>query len=160
MEHTADELHELLMNLVRLTSALHPEPTIGTASVPLSQTFALHELDLNGPLSQRDLAERLHLEKSTVSRLVAEMAADDLLVRDRDPENRRYYRLQITERGRQMHATMTANFHGRYDQLVANMSDDERDALIRGLPGLIRALREQLSSAEIPDALPHQGRQT
>lgn len=142
MSHVADPLHEMLMSLVRLTGALHPEPPAGASSVPLTQAFALHELDLNGPMSQRDLAHRLQLEKSTVSRLVAEMADDDLLMRERDPENRRYHRLQITDRGREMHATMTANFHDRYDRLVANLTDTEHDALLIGLPGLIRALQQ------------------
>jgi DNA-binding MarR family transcriptional regulator len=110
----------------------------------MTQVFALHELDTDAPLSQRDLADRLGLEKSTVSRLVAEMAAAGLLIRERDPENRRYYKLRITARGRAAHARMSAAFHGRYERLVAGMSAGERDALSIGLPALIRVLRTEL----------------
>ncbi len=140
-----DPLHDLLMELARLTSVLHPDPTTPGRSLPLSQAFALHELDMGEALSQRDLARRLRLEKSTVSRLVAEMEQEGLLVRDRDPGNRRYYRLRLTERGRAAHARMATGFHDRYERLVSGMSTAEREALLVGLPALIRVLGHELN---------------
>lgn len=142
MNHTPNRLHDLLTELVRYAGLLHPDRPAGHA-VPLTQVFALHELDTDTSLSQRDLAERLQLEKSTVSRLVADMAQGGLLVRERDPANRRYYRLQITERGRDVHARMATNFHNRYVRLMADLTEEERQALLIGLPALIRALRNE-----------------
>ena len=107
----------------------------------MTQVFALHELDTDESLSQQELAERLGLEKSTVSRLVADMEGAGLLRRERDSDNRRYYRLQITARGRSAHARMSAAFHGRYHRLLAMMTPRESEALAIGLPALIRALR-------------------
>jgi DNA-binding MarR family transcriptional regulator len=69
----AARLHELLMDVVRAAGLLQPDQTVAGQPVSLSQAFALHELDTDTPLSQRDLAERLRLEKSSVSRLAAEM---------------------------------------------------------------------------------------
>ena len=43
--------------------------------MPLSHMFALHELDTGAPPPQRELARRLGLEKSTLSRLVTDMEA-------------------------------------------------------------------------------------
>ena len=131
MPPASDPLHDLLRDLVRFAGLLHPEVAPGQA-IPLSQVFALHELDTDTPLSQRELARRLGLEKSTVSRLVADMERDGLLTRDRDPDNRRYHRLRITDRGRAAHAGM------------AGVSPAERDALIVGLPALVRVLRHEL----------------
>jgi DNA-binding MarR family transcriptional regulator len=96
----SDRLHHLLMDLFRTAGLV-----LGGGAVPgrpssLSQVFALHELDREVGLSQRELAERLGLEKSTVSRLVTDLEADGLVTRDRDPANRRLYRLEITEAGR------------------------------------------------------------
>lgn len=145
MDRASDRLHDLLMDLVRFASLLHPDQTTPEHSISLSQAFALHELDTDAPLSQRDLARRLRLEKSTVSRLVAEMEREGLLVRDRDPDNRRYHRLRLTDRGRAAHARMTAGFHGRYVRLVSGMTAAEREALLTGLPALIRVLRNELS---------------
>ncbi len=82
----AARLHELLMDVVRAAGLLQPDQTAAGHPVSLSQAFALHELDTGTPLSQRDLAERLRLEKSSVSRLAAEMERKGLLVRERDPQ--------------------------------------------------------------------------
>jgi DNA-binding MarR family transcriptional regulator len=145
VDPASDRLHDLLMELVRLASLLHPDQATPGHALPLSQAFALHELDTAEALSQRDLAKRLRLEKSTVSRLVAEMEQEGLLARDRDPGNRRYYRLRLTDRGRVAHARMTAGFHGRYERLVSGMSTAEREALQVGLPALVGVLRHELS---------------
>lgn len=138
----AEPLHDLLVELLRYVGVLHPEQPARGHPVPMTQVFALHELDTGAALSQRDLADRLGLEKSTVSRLVAEMEAAGLLKRERDPDNRRYYRLRLTGRGRAAHARMGNAFHDRYHRLMSMMTATERDALRTGLAALIRVLRQ------------------
>lgn len=145
MHPGSEPLHALLMNLFALASLLHPDETAPAGTPPLSQVLALHALDTEAPLSQRDLARRLHLEKSTVSRLVAEMEHSGLLVRDRDPENRRFYRLLLTRRGRAAHARMATRFHGRFQRLLAGMTVAERSQLRTALPALLRALHDELN---------------
>ncbi|UYM07597.1 MarR family winged helix-turn-helix transcriptional regulator [Solicola gregarius] len=138
VEH-ADELHALLMDLGRVAAQLHPDEEVRGLS--LTQLFALHELDAADTLSQRDLAERLRLEKSTVSRLVADLVRDGMITKERDPDNRRYSRLRITARGSKTHGRIGSGMHERFDRLAAELSPTERDALLAGLPGLVRALR-------------------
>jgi DNA-binding MarR family transcriptional regulator len=93
------------------------------------------------PLSQRELALRLGLEKSTVSRLAAELERKGLLVRERDPDNRRLYRLRLTDRGRAMHVRIAEAFHAHFLRWEAAMTHAERTALDVGLPALVRAIR-------------------
>src|SRR5437763_16975531 len=90
VEHNsvADRLHQLLMELIRAAGLVADQPVHGHP-ISMSQAFALHELDTDPPLSQGALATRLRLEKSTVSRLAAELERDGLLVRVRDPAVRR-----------------------------------------------------------------------
>jgi DNA-binding MarR family transcriptional regulator len=130
------------MDLVRIGGMLQPDAVIPGQPISVSQAFALHELDTGTPLSQRDLAERLHLEKSSVSRLAAEMERNGLLIRERDPANRRLYRLRLTDRGRAMHASMATAFHTHYEQWVEAMTPAERDALLVGLTAFVRVMRE------------------
>jgi DNA-binding MarR family transcriptional regulator len=138
-----ERLHELLMDLILATGLLQPDQTVPGQPVSMSQAFALHELDTDTPLSQRDLAERLHLEKSTVSRMAAEMERKGLLVRERDPGNRRLYRLRLTDEGRALHVRMATTFHEQHVRWVSAMTRTERDALLTGLPALVRALRRE-----------------
>ena len=69
----AAELHRLFMDLARLAGLLQPDEAGAGHPISLSQAFALHELAFENGLSQRELAERLRLEKSSVSRLAAEL---------------------------------------------------------------------------------------
>lgn len=140
----AARLHELLMDVVRAAGLLQPDQTVAGHPVSLSQAFALHELDVDTPLSQRDLADRLRLEKSSVSRLAAEMERNGLLVRERDPDNHRQYRLRLTDQGRAMHARMATTFHHQYQSWVAAMTQAERAALLKGLPALVRVIRQHI----------------
>ena len=138
----AARLHELLMEVVRAAGLLQPDQTVTGHPVSLSQAFALHELDLGTPLSQRDLADRLQLEKSSVSRLAAEMERNGLLVRERDPTNHRQYRLRLTDQGHAMHKRMATTFHNQYQCWVAAMTHTERAALLKGLPALVRVIHQ------------------
>jgi DNA-binding MarR family transcriptional regulator len=140
----AARLHELLMEVVRATGLLQPDHTVAGSPVSLSQAFALHALDTGTPLSQRDLAERLRLEKSSVSRLAAQLERQGLLVRERDPDNHRQYRLRLTEQGRSVHARMATTFHEQYECWVDAMTHSERAALLKGLPALVRVIRLHL----------------
>ena len=132
------------MDVVRVAGLLQPDRTVAGQPVSMSQGFALHELDTGTPLSQRELAERLQLEKSSVSRLAAELERKGLLVRERDPDNHRQYRLRLTDQGRAVHAQMGVAFHRQYERWVAEMTSRERAALLEGLPALVRVIRHHL----------------
>jgi DNA-binding MarR family transcriptional regulator len=137
----AERIHELLMDLVRASGLLQIDDMGPGHPISVSQAFALHELDTEIPLSQQELAERLRLEKSSVSRLAAELERKQLLVRERDPDNRRQYRLRLTDRGRAIHAGMAGSVHRQYEAWIAAMTRAERAALLKGLPALVRAIR-------------------
>lgn len=135
-----ERIHGLVMELVLAGGLLQPDQPIPGQSLSMSQVFALHELDTDAPLSQRDLGARLRLEKSTVSRMVAEMERKGLLTRERDPANRRVYRLRLTDEGRAAHTRIAAELHGHYARWISAMTDAERNALLAGLPALVRAI--------------------
>ncbi|NYH52272.1 DNA-binding MarR family transcriptional regulator [Nocardiopsis arvandica] len=147
-----EQIHTMVMDLVRTVGLLQPEHAVSDLTVSLSQGFALHELDTDPPLSQRELAERLGLEKSTVSRMVADMERKALLVRERPSGDRRSYRLRITGRGRAAHAAMAAEYHDHYVRWVAAMAPEERDAFLVGLPAFVRAVRRVRALDRAPDA--------
>jgi DNA-binding MarR family transcriptional regulator len=136
-------VHELMMDLARTAGLLQPDNHVPGQSVSVSQAFALHELGSSDTgLSQRELAERLHLEKSSASRMAADLEHDGLLVRERDPDNRRQYRLRLTAEGHAVHERMAASYHANYERWIDGMTPAERSALIRGLRGLLRAVRQ------------------
>jgi DNA-binding MarR family transcriptional regulator len=138
----AHRLHTLFMDLVRVAGLLQPDQEIPGQPLSMSQTYTIHELDQGEPLSQQELAERLFLEKSTVSRMVADLESKGLVERERDPSNRRTYRLRLTDAGRAFHRRVAAAYDGHFDKWTAAMTPAERKALRIGLPALIRVVRD------------------
>jgi DNA-binding MarR family transcriptional regulator len=137
-----DDLHGLLLELVRSIGLLHVVDAGTAGQVSLSEVFALHELDAGGGLAQQELAARLALDKSTVSRLVAGLEERGLLVRERDPDNRRIVRLSLTPAGHRLHRDLGHAMHARQRSVLTEMSAAERSALGTGLAGLLRALHQ------------------
>ncbi|MCC3765618.1 MarR family transcriptional regulator [Glycomyces sp. TRM65418] len=141
MGSDADHLHHLLLDLVRTAEFTLLDGLLPGRVLSMSQLFAIHELDHRAGMSQRELAERLGLEKSSVSRLVADLEAAGLLTRHRDPDNRRVYRLAITAEGRRLHRDAARVLHERYERWASAMTPSEREGLTVGLPALLRAMR-------------------
>ncbi|WP_017591000.1 MarR family winged helix-turn-helix transcriptional regulator [Nocardiopsis potens] len=143
-EATAARLHALVMDLVRTGGFLDPDQSaLPDRPLTLSQGFALYELDVSGPLSQRALAERLRLDKSSVSRIAAELQGQDLVERERDPADRRVLLLRITDAGRAVRTRLASGFNTRFDDWTSRMAPAELDALLVGLPALIRVMHEE-----------------
>ena len=139
-----------MQRLVRVGLLLEPHDHAGIR-VAFSEVMALGELVEVEAMSQQELAARLGLEKSTVSRLAAGLEGRGLLVRDRDPANRRYYRLRLTETGRTLAAQIGAELREHHRELLGAMTAEERAGLALGLTGLLRAMDE---TGRIGDAVP------
>lgn len=133
-----DDLHRLLRRMVQ-SGLLEPHDHDGVVA-SASEVFALGELAEAGPLSQQELGGRLGLEKSTVSRLAAGLERRGWLLRERDPDNRRFYRLALTEEGRDVARRIGEHIRAGHDRLLAALTDEERAGLTLGLAALARAM--------------------
>lgn len=128
---------------MRAGGLLEPNPAPhdhGGVHVSTSEVFALAELSEAGALSQQDLASRLGLEKSTVSRLAAGMEARGWLSREREPTNRSYYRLRLTAEGQDVARRVGQDLSDHHAHLLDLLTPVERRALKTGLAGLFRAM--------------------
>jgi DNA-binding MarR family transcriptional regulator len=134
-----DELARMLRALVRSGGLLEPHDHAGLR-LSVSEVFALGELAEAGPLSQQELAARLGLEKSTVSRLAAALEQRGWLSRERDPANRRLYRLTLTDGGRTAADRVGEHLRARHRQLLDGLTPAERAGLALGLTALARVL--------------------
>lgn len=141
-----DDLRRLLLHLVRAGGLLEPNPSVhehGGVRVSMSEVLALGELSEVGALSQQDLASRLGLEKSTVSRLAAGMQERGWLSREREPTNRRCYQLRLTADGRDVARRVGQDLRDHHSHLLDLVTPAERLALATGLTALIRAMESQ-----------------
>jgi DNA-binding MarR family transcriptional regulator len=137
-----DELRQGLQQLIRLSRILEPHSGAGTHA-SMSEVMALGELADVEEMSQHELARLLGLEKSTVSRLVAGLVDRGWVSRERNPDNRRLYRLQLTHDGQAAARRIGKQLRAQHTQLLSGLTPGERQGLAIALAGISRVLRNE-----------------
>jgi len=135
------QLQELFGEFLQALGLHRPDQMPTGFSLSLSEMFALLALSGEAPMSQQVLAEQLHLEKSTVSRLITHLEQRGWVKRVRDLHDTRMFRLQLSDEGHKQASHLVKSLAERHQRLLAALKPDEQEALAYGLSALIRALR-------------------
>lgn len=136
-----NQLQELFSEFLQALGLHRPDQVPTGFSLSLSEMFALLALSAETSMSQQTLAEQLHLEKSTVSRLITHLEQRGWVKRVRDRHDTRMFRLQLNEEGQKQAELLARSLAERHQRLLAALKPDEQEALAYGLSALIRALR-------------------
>lgn len=103
-------------------------PSFGSILVPL--------FDHDG-LRLGELAVRARLSKQAVTGLVKLCEDADLVVRERDPDDGRAFRIRLSARGRQLRTLAERELRSLDAELVASLGKTNHAALRRALKGVI-----------------------
>jgi len=142
---SAGELDQALLLQGRITAfvrafGLHqPDRTPCGQPVPVSEAHAVAELDRDGRLTQTALAGRLRLEKSTVSRLVAQLIGRGWVRRVRRDGDARLVWLELTPEGRRAAGELAVARAARFADLLRSIPPERRPAVIDALTALVEA---------------------
>src|SRR5690348_4376749 len=121
------QLQELFSEFLQALGLHRPDQVPTGFDLSLSEMFALLAISPEAPLSQQALAEQLHLEKSTVSRLVAHLEQRGWVRRVRDLHDTRVFRLQLSETGHEQAARLAKSLAERHERLLAALKPDEQE---------------------------------
>jgi len=92
------------------------------------QARALHELDVEPPISMRELAARLKSDPSNVTGLIDRLEARGLVERRPDPHDRRIKGLALTAAGASMRERLFARLYAP-PRAVAELSEHDQRCL-------------------------------
>lgn len=81
------------------------------------------------PLSQVEISERLGIDRNTMTLLLDDLEAKNLVTRRRDPRDRRAHLVTLTDAGREVLRQSTALAQRTNDEVFAPLSADERAQL-------------------------------
>jgi DNA-binding MarR family transcriptional regulator len=135
-------LQESLIGLIRAFGLHQPDRTPCGQPVPVSEAHALAELARTEPLGQMELARRLSLERSTVSRIVAQLQARDWVAREADPIDGRVSLIRLTVAGRRAAEQLAQARTVKFAALLDAIPEHERSAVVRALDIMTEALHE------------------
>jgi DNA-binding MarR family transcriptional regulator/N-acetylglutamate synthase-like GNAT family acetyltransferase len=106
----------------------------------LSEARVLYELAYRESASAKGIGLELGLDPGYLSRIVQKFDEDGLLTRKPVPEDRRQYQLSLTAKGRQAFAKLDRSSHDEVADILAALSDGNRNHLIGSMAAIERLL--------------------
>ena len=117
------------------------EATVAATDYPPSAVHTILEIGARGPMTSGQLAELLHLEKSSVSRMVRKLIECGELREDPDIADARFKPLSLTAKGRRTLAALHDFGRRQVAGALAQLPEAERKIVRDGLMIYARALR-------------------
>jgi DNA-binding MarR family transcriptional regulator len=138
-EVNTKELMASVVAFVRSFGLHKPDQTPCGQPVAVAEAHALMDLAAFGPMRQGELAARLQLEKSTVSRLVRQMEAHGWMQRESDRDDGRAMLVRLTKRGRQTATQLARARREKFARIVSAIPEDKRSMVVEAISILERA---------------------
>jgi DNA-binding MarR family transcriptional regulator len=139
------DLQERMIALIRAFGLHKPDETPCGRPVSVAEAHALMELsrgEPGSPMVQKELASRLRLEKSTVSRLVGMLEDRGWVVRSRSPQDGRVVELRLTEPGRRTAEDIAEARRAKFTRVLEAIPEEERESVLESMKILEEAMGE------------------
>ena len=147
LRQQAQRLYKVLTELVRRYQFRDREE-ICCHGLSVSQCYALSALEQQGPMSMGELAEHLHLEISTMTRIVDYLVSNKLATRVADARDRRICRVRISRKGEGRVAKIHAELIKEYEAVLREVPPESREAVVLAISHLLSAFKERQRRCE------------
>ena len=117
------------------------EATLAATDHPPSAVHSILEIGIRGPMTSVQLAAFLHLEKSSVSRMVRKLVENGELKETSDSGDARIKPLALTAKGRRTLAALHDYGRRQVSTALARLPEAERQIIRDGLMIYARALK-------------------
>jgi DNA-binding MarR family transcriptional regulator len=100
-----------------------------------------------GPVSQQALGEQLHIDRTTVFELIDDLERQGVVVRRRNPADRRSYNLHLTARGRTVQKRAAKAFDAAADDFFSPLGPAEQRQLVDLLRRMVLAADAKMADS-------------
>lgn len=114
--------------------------------ISVTQCYALETLVEHAPMRLNGLAERLFLDKSTTSRVVATLVKKGYVEQRADNADGRAIALHVTPGGRRLYKRITDGLVDQQKQILQDLEPDVRDGVVTVIRRLARAADSRFRS--------------
>jgi MarR family transcriptional regulator, transcriptional regulator for hemolysin len=140
-------LEEPLPRLVALTGKAireYFEEALTRAGASLATWVVLYGVERGGWDNQRNLAKDLRIEGATLTRHLDRMERDGLIVRTRDPGDRRQLHVTLTPAGRTLYRRLKAAAQKTGQRAIDGLSEEDQANLRR----ILTCIRTNVGGAD------------
>jgi len=139
--------HQLAVQ--RAVARQRSSPLMDTA-LTMQQLRAVLLVDLDGPLTGHDLADRLGVSTATTSGLVDRLVERGVVERGEDPGDRRVRRVLLTPAGARLVSDLQEAGRAMSDHLLRQLDPDDLRALVRGLAAVRAVVEREVAAGSDP----------
>ena len=141
----AETLQRLTYDLVRY-STICDRVCTEELNITGSQGYTLLAVPDGETISMNDLSLRMKLASSTMTRMVDQLVQKGLVDRFPDTEDRRVVRVRLTGQGAQAKQQLQETLQIFFTRVLQEISENEREVLMRSLETLNQAIRSTLNA--------------
>jgi DNA-binding MarR family transcriptional regulator len=138
-DEKSSQLRELIRELERKLGILQ-ESQSSCCSITLTQCHALVEIGRAGRISLNELAEKLDIENSSMSRTVNKLVTGGLAARETDQTDRRYVTISLTESGMKQFEDVEQNMNLYFNNIFAAIPEIKREQVLDSIQVLLDAI--------------------
>jgi DNA-binding MarR family transcriptional regulator len=139
LEGQARELHRALEEMIRRYQ-FRDRQEICCHGISVSQCYALSALEGGGQLNMGDLAGRMRLTVSTMTRIVDQLVKRKLVERCTDPEDRRVCCVRLTGEGQELLETIRGELLEMEEGVLEKIEPAQRQGVIEAVRLLTQAV--------------------
>ena len=145
LEHDAAALHAAVSDLVRVYQ-FRDRDRICCHDISVTQCYALEAVAEHGPVRLGALAERMFLDKSTTSRVVATLVRKGYLSQSADAADARATAIEVTKTGRQLYTRITRDLVAQQHEVLQDLDPVVRDGVVEVIRRLAAAAEKRFMS--------------
>jgi DNA-binding MarR family transcriptional regulator len=146
LEVTARNLAELTF---RLLASCHEKEERLAKSHNLTQAEfrCLKSMQEGEIINNREIANRLRLSASRLTRIIDGLVQKGFVVREIDPLDRRNMRLYLSPKGVEFVKKMNDDYTQIHKEILENIEKDQHEPLIQAMTNLLSALEKWISKS-------------
>ena len=137
--HIADLIALLFTNCQEKESRF-----ISSYSVSVVEFRCIRILDEYNQLTVNQLAEKMSLTASRITRIIDGLVAKDIVIRKSSTTDRRVYDLSLTEKGKRLVKKLNEDYKNIHREILSTIPDEYYETMIEGITQLNKAVETWL----------------
>lgn len=132
--------------VARLQTSRFMADLTGTGVHP-AESYVIHELWKEAPLSQSQLSDRLEIGNATVGKTIQRLERNGFVERARVTDDRRRIMVKLTAKGEAAYAKLDKATDALIAEIEQMLGEDASIEFLKSLDAMAKYLRERLSDA-------------
>ncbi|AFS78290.1 HTH-transcriptional regulator, MarR family [Gottschalkia acidurici 9a] len=108
-----------------------------------------YAISKNEGISQKELSEYLYVDKSTTAKAVKNLVENKYVKRKHDENDRRIYRLYLTEKGKEVIPKIEATFLEILDVFTKDLTEKEKEQTLENLKKILNSIYEEKRKTDV-----------